>query len=100
QTALVEVINSVAGDNQVINIGKAAAFWKETPAVAECQRNGVSPRNLAYLIYTSGSTGSPKGVAIEHGNASALIHWAMKVYTAEELNGVLAATSICFDLSV
>ncbi|MGH9969400.1 MAG: non-ribosomal peptide synthetase, partial [Pyrinomonadaceae bacterium] len=100
QTALVEVVNSVAGDKQVINIGKAAAFWKEQPVAEESQRNGVSPRNLAYLIYTSGSTGSPKGVAIEHRNASALIHWAMKVYPAEELDGVLAATSICFDLSV
>ena len=100
QTALLDVVNSVAGDHQVINIGNTAGFRKEVPAVEEGKSNGVSARNLAYLIYTSGSTGSPKGVAIEHGNAGALIHWAMKVYTPEELDGVLAATSICFDLSV
>lgn len=55
---------------------------------------------LAYVLYTSGSTGTPKGVAIEHRNASALIHWAKNYYAPEELAGVLAATSVCFDLSV
>ena len=34
------------------------------------------PEDLAYVIYTSGSTGQPKGVAIEHRNAIAFIHWA------------------------
>ncbi|MEO1801115.1 MAG: amino acid adenylation domain-containing protein, partial [Cyanobacteria bacterium J06629_2] len=58
------------------------------------------PNNLAYIIYTSGSTGKPKGVAIAHKNALQLLHWAEEVYTPKELSGVLAATSICFDLSV
>ncbi|HEX2090823.1 MAG TPA: AMP-binding protein, partial [Longimicrobiaceae bacterium] len=61
---------------------------------------GATPRSLAYLIYTSGSTGVPKGVAIEHGSTVALLSWAAGVYSAEELSGVLASTSICFDLSV
>ncbi|MEY2466676.1 MAG: hypothetical protein QOD03_1197, partial [Verrucomicrobiota bacterium] len=56
--------------------------------------------DLAYIIYTSGSTGKPKGVAIEHRNAVALVAWAKDVFTTEELAGVLASTSICFDLSV
>ncbi|HYG64187.1 MAG TPA: amino acid adenylation domain-containing protein, partial [Thermoanaerobaculia bacterium] len=60
----------------------------------------VLPGNLAYLIYTSGSTGRPKAVAIEHRSAVALVEWAGGVFTAEELSGVLAATSISFDLSV
>ncbi|MGZ4111142.1 MAG: amino acid adenylation domain-containing protein, partial [Tumebacillaceae bacterium] len=60
----------------------------------------ASAENLAYLIYTSGSTGRPKGVAIEHRNAVAMIEWAKGVYAPEQLAGVLAATSICFDLSV
>ena len=60
----------------------------------------ATPESLAYIIYTSGSTGRPKGVAIEHRNAAALIAWARQVYAAEELAGVLASTSICFDLSV
>ncbi|MBN6105002.1 AMP-binding protein, partial [Xanthomonas sp. CFBP 8703] len=53
-----------------------------------------------YLIYTSGSTGKPKGVAITHRNAVALLEWAQTVYSRQELGGVLAGTSVCFDLSV
>ena len=60
----------------------------------------ISSQNLAYVIYTSGSTGKPKGVAITHGNLSALIQWSAGVYREEQLRGVLASTSICFDLSV
>ncbi len=55
---------------------------------------------LAYVIYTSGSTGRPKGVAISHRAASAMLSWAAGCYRPEELAGVLAGTSVCFDLSV
>ncbi len=60
----------------------------------------LTAENLAYVIYTSGSTGVPKGVAIEHHSAVTLLHWAMDVFAREETRGVLASTSICFDLSV
>ncbi|MBD2441548.1 non-ribosomal peptide synthetase, partial [Nostoc sp. FACHB-110] len=60
----------------------------------------VKPANLAYVLYTSGSTGRPKAVAIEHHSPVALVSWAQEVFTASELSGVLASTSICFDLSV
>lgn len=56
--------------------------------------------NLAYVIYTSGSSGQPKGVAIEHRSAVLLLDWSKTLYTPEDLRGVLASTSICFDLSV
>ncbi len=62
--------------------------------------DSVAPAALAYCIYTSGSTGKPKGVMIEQRNLSALIGWAATVYDREQLQGVLASTSICFDLSV
>ncbi|MFN6571992.1 non-ribosomal peptide synthetase [Dendronalium sp. ChiSLP03b] len=58
------------------------------------------PNHLAYVIYTSGSTGVPKGVAIEHQSCVALLTWSREVFTDNELAGVLASTSICFDLSV
>jgi amino acid adenylation domain-containing protein len=63
-------------------------------------RDSARPENLAYLIYTSGSTGRPKAVAIEHRSAVALALWARQAFSSAELSGVLAATSICFDLSV
>jgi non-ribosomal peptide synthetase component F len=60
----------------------------------------VVSANLAYVIYTSGSTGQPKGVAIEHRNTVNLLYWAKSIYGSNELAGVFASTSICFDLSV
>ncbi|HBL30913.1 MAG TPA: non-ribosomal peptide synthetase, partial [Acidobacteria bacterium] len=57
-------------------------------------------RRLAYLIYTSGSTGRPKGVAIEHAAAVRLVAWARAAFSPAERAGVLAATSVNFDLSV
>jgi len=63
-------------------------------------QSGVKPDNLSYVIYTSGSTGKPKGVAINHLNTAAFIAWSQTVFSAEELAGVAATTSICFDLSV
>jgi amino acid adenylation domain-containing protein len=60
----------------------------------------VIPENLAYVIYTSGSTGQPKGVAINHSSPIFLIEWAKTVFTQEQLSGVFASTSICFDLSI
>jgi amino acid adenylation domain-containing protein len=55
---------------------------------------------LAYVIYTSGSTGQPKGVAVGHRGIVALAVWAGEVFDAAELHGIVASTSICFDVSV
>ena len=60
----------------------------------------ATARHLSHLIYTSGSTGRPKGVAIEHVSTVNLCYWARDAFTAEQRDGVLFATSICFDLSV
>jgi amino acid adenylation domain-containing protein len=88
----------VAEGVTVVSVDAAAAeIARES---AERIESGATQRSLAYLIYTSGSTGVPKGVAIEHESAVALLSWAAGVFTAEELSGVLAATSISFDLSV
>jgi len=62
--------------------------------------NRVTADNLAYVIYTSGSTGRPKGVSITHRSAVTLLTWAEHFFLPEDLSGVLAATSLCFDLSV
>ncbi|MDQ0418593.1 amino acid adenylation domain-containing protein [Croceifilum oryzae] len=60
----------------------------------------VTSDHLAYIIYTSGSTGNPKGVMIEHRSTLSMIHWAHQTYSMQELAGVLASTSLSFDLSV
>jgi amino acid adenylation domain-containing protein len=60
----------------------------------------VGEGNLAYAIYTSGSTGRPKAVGIEHRNAVAFLEWSARHFSPRELQGVLASTSICFDLSI
>lgn len=83
-----------------------------TTVLIDEERNGIerpasgnlgvkaTPESLAYCLYTSGSTGRPKAVAIGHGSAMGLLTWAAHVYPAEEMERVLAATSVCFDLSV
>ncbi|MBL6449619.1 amino acid adenylation domain-containing protein [Fulvivirga sp. 29W222] len=70
----------------------------EQPAAIEVA--GPSASDLAYVIYTSGSTGQPKGVAIEHRNVVAMVRAMDNLLDDEDLEGVLAATSICFDVSV
>ena len=54
----------------------------------------------AYVLYTSGSTGEPKGIVVPHGGVVALIDAVRTILSPHDLAGVLAATSICFDLSV
>ena len=87
----------IALDRQWAEIEERVACLKEKKVGL---RQEVKPNHLAYVIYTSGSTGQPKGVAIEHHSPVTLVQWASEVYSREELAGVLAATSICFDLSV
>jgi amino acid adenylation domain-containing protein len=59
-----------------------------------------SANDLTYIIYTSGSTGRPKGVAVEHRGVVSMRKSMRKLFSDEELKGVLAAASVCFDTSV
>ncbi|MBT9265316.1 amino acid adenylation domain-containing protein [Pseudomonas sp. MG-9] len=89
---------AVGADTQVLLLDRIdaelAAYPRHAPVTS------VTPDNLAYVIYTSGSTGKPKGVAIAHRNVQALIDWSRSVYRRDDIQGVLASTSVCFDLSV
>ncbi len=83
--------------------GAKAVYLDETSfghGAASAPANVALPDNLAYVIYTSGSTGSPKGIAITHRSAAGLMQWARGAFSPEQLSGVLASSSICFDLSV
>jgi amino acid adenylation domain-containing protein len=76
----------------------------DTDAIARAKDSNldgnVGGHHLAYVLYTSGSTGRPKGVAIEHHSAVVFVDWARSTFSPEERAGVLAATSIGFDISV
>src|SRR5262249_20449068 len=63
-------------------------------------RVALDGHNLAYVMYTSGSTGKPKGVAIEHHSTANLIQLCLNDFQASDLRGVLASSSLGFDLSV
>lgn len=60
----------------------------------------ASAEDLAYVIYTSGSTGRPKGVAVQHRAVLAMIAAMRELLDDEELDGVFAGASVCFDPSV
>ncbi len=60
----------------------------------------ASGNDLAYVIYTSGSTGKPKGVAVEHKGFVCLRQSMRELFSDEELKGVFAGASVCFDTSV
>jgi amino acid adenylation domain-containing protein len=85
-------------DVATIDIDDDLGADESTPLVS--LPTDLSPRGAAYLIYTSGSTGRPKGTVIEHASAVTLIRWARRWFRPADLAGVLASTSICFDLSI
>ena len=91
-----EFANTAPGGTPKLIIDGAAAYIGPTDFPA----SDIRPDHLAYVIYTSGSTGWPKGVAIEHRTATALVSWAHTEYDEADLRGVLAGTSPAFDLSI
>ncbi|HSK77319.1 MAG TPA: amino acid adenylation domain-containing protein, partial [Thermoanaerobaculia bacterium] len=110
-----ELMAGDAGLAALVTEGRLAAalplpgVWRvllDEPGGAAGRESGADPEpwtrpgNLAYVIYTSGSTGRPKGVASEHRSAVERMRWARAAFSDEELSGVLASTSVCFDLSV
>jgi amino acid adenylation domain-containing protein/non-ribosomal peptide synthase protein (TIGR01720 family) len=97
ETQLLDVLPPVS-HAQVLLVQQAPDGLHEWPQT--CPAPLTVADNLAYVIYTSGSTGKPKGVAISHANVAALVQWSLLTYPPQTLQGVLASTSICFDLSV
>ena len=70
-----------------------------TLASGRLSRVPASAAQVAYVLYTSGSTGAPKGVPMTHANAVDMLIWAAEVF-GDDLQVVLASTSICFDCSI
>ena len=61
---------------------------------------GTSRESLCYVIYTSGTTGRPKGVMIEHRNATNLVRAESLLYGARPDDRVFQLASVSFDASV
>ncbi len=96
QQALVEQVSGKADRIMCLDLA-----WPDVTTGAERdESHSLNVEQPAYLIYTSGSTGKPKGVAITHRSAVVFIQWALTVYSPKDLEGVLASTSLCFDLSI
>ncbi|WP_146180916.1 non-ribosomal peptide synthetase [Limnohabitans sp. 2KL-17] len=75
--------------------------WQDSPPHAEQPLPLATIRagHLAYVLYTSGSTGRPKGVAISHGALANLLAAMGEVPGCAPGEGVLALTSVSFDIS-
>ena len=97
EESLLETVRAIGSNSECISLETVL----ERPREAAAERGTATvPGNLAYVLYTSGSTGRPKGVMLTHESAAALVGWALEQYHPAELSGVLASTSICFDLSI
>ena len=60
----------------------------------------MTSAHLAYVIYTSGSTGNPKGVMVEHRNATNFFVGMDARIESKTPGTWLAVTSLSFDISV
>ena len=61
---------------------------------------GTGPADLCYVIYTSGTTGRPKGVLIEHRNATHLVRGEQILFGVRADDRVFQFASVAFDASV
>ncbi|MEP2639438.1 amino acid adenylation domain-containing protein [Roseobacter sp.] len=103
--ARIDLIAQDADLTLVVTDGKTTAKFDHaldvthaSPAPRGPMRGAAS--DLAVVIYTSGTTGTPKGVMLEHRNILSRVAWAGQHFDAADLGGVLAATSVSFDLSL
>jgi natural product biosynthesis luciferase-like monooxygenase protein len=68
--------------------------------VADNPNVAMDSAKLAYVIYTSGSTGNPKGVMVEHRNATNFFVGMDSRLECQTPGTWLAVTSLSFDISV
>jgi amino acid adenylation domain-containing protein len=108
QAGVVVTTSSLAGG---LPLGAARAVCLDAEADALASGDDAAPasdaraEHLAYVIYTSGSTGAPKGVMVEHRQASSFFAAMDRVLDPgrpprAEPGVWLAATSLSFDISV
>ncbi len=60
----------------------------------------ANPRDLCYVVYTSGTTGRPKGVMVEHRNASHIVRAEADIFEVRADDRVYQGAALFFDLSI
>jgi amino acid adenylation domain-containing protein len=95
-----EKVEEMVEGREGVRVIEVDEEWEEIEKMEGELKREVGEGNVAYVLYTSGSTGQPKGVMLEHRNAVAFLAWVVREFGEEELRGVVAATSLSFDLSV
>jgi amino acid adenylation domain-containing protein len=98
------VLTTAALKDRLPPIETASIIYLDTDdGIAEYSSEPLEPQarshHLAYVIYTSGSVGKPKGVMVEHRNATSFFV-AMDRILGVEPGVWLAISSILFDISV
>lgn len=59
----------------------------------------IDREQLAYVIFTSGSTGGPKGVMVNHGALTNLVHSMREHLAITASDRMLGITTLCFDIA-
>ncbi|WP_075343710.1 non-ribosomal peptide synthetase [Tenacibaculum agarivorans] len=95
------VSKETLGEHHGVTVVSLDSNWNAIADFSTKKLNtSITSDSLAYIIYTSGSTGKPKGVMIEHGNMYNLVSWGIRNFEDSLHLGMLASTSINFDLSI
>ncbi|MBA2675528.1 amino acid adenylation domain-containing protein, partial [Ramlibacter sp.] len=82
----------------VLDLEADAALWADLPT--HRPEPLATPDHLAYVIYTSGSTGQPKGVLVEHRNATRLFTATQPWFRFDHNDVWTLFHSFAFDFSV
>jgi amino acid adenylation domain-containing protein len=88
-------------DTVALDVDAPVTPWQDGDAANIAPHDlGLSSRHLAYVIYTSGSLGQPKGVAVEHASAMALMAAQRHAFEVGQGSRILQFSSCSFDACI